>query len=388
MQGRKGTNHSRRRVGEISVFILCTLILSTISGLTPTVKAQSPPQLIISPNIANLAVGGMFSMSVNLTDFPSLYAYQVALKFNGTILNVTSVVFNSTAGAFFGHPYAQVPEPTDMEATPDLVDGLNWIMVGSSLLGDDSVNVVNGVLCVVNFTVIGIGQTNVLIATQKAPVTINQITYFYSNCLDSNLIEHTNFDARGCTVLSGVANAPPIAFFSVTTPSVDNRTFLVLYQNIPPTASSYSVAFQGLISTFNASDSYAPTGNITAYIWDFGDGNITVVNATVPGDAVITHVYHTIGYARMSLTVVSSGDAGSALMESAPEGTLILVDLALQYYDWSWLIYTLFAIAVAFIAISVAKSAILRVRKRRALKTGKILDRDWSSPPQTGTNTT
>ena len=366
------------------------MILLAISGLAPSVAALSVEltrQIVIDPVLAKVTVGDTFMMTVNLTNFPDLYAYQVAIKYSGAILNVSSVVFNSTGGVFYGHTYANLPEPTDMESTPDSVDGLNWIMVGSSLLGDDSVNVVNGVLCVVNFTVIGTGQTNVLIATKKSPVTITSYTFFFSNLLDSNLVQYTDFQTRGCAVLSGVFNVPPVAFFTITTPKVDNATFLLLFQNPPPTASTYSIAWQGLPNVFNASASYAPTGSIIAYIWDFGDGNVTVVNATSPADSVISHVFTKIGYNQMSLTVVSSGTNGSASMDSVPEEMLILVDLALEYYDWNWLIYTLLAIVVAFIAMSVIRSAVWRIRRRRVTQTQKISSVGTAGLPQTGAKT-
>jgi hypothetical protein len=391
MQGQETITRLRRRFREISTLILCGMILLAISGLAPTVAARSTqltPQIVIDPLLAKVTVGDTFMMTVNLTNFQNLFAYQVAIKYSGAILNVTSVVFNSTAGVFYGHTYAQVPEPTDMEAIPDSVDGLNWIMVGSSLLGDDSVNVVNGVLCVVDFTVIGTGQTNVLIATKKTPVTITSYTFFYSNLLDSNIVSTTDFQTRGCAVLSGVFNAPPVAFFTITAPKVDSETFLLLFQNPPPTASAYSVAWQGLPSVFNATASYAPTGSIITYIWNFGDGNVTVVNATSPAAAVITHVFSQIGYNQMSLIVVSSGTNGSASMESVPEEMLILVNMALEYYDWSWLIYTLIAIVVAFIAISVVRSAVQRIRRRRAMQTQKTLSTGPTSLPQTRAKTT
>jgi hypothetical protein len=391
MQGQETITRLRRRFKETSTIILCGLILLAISGLAPIVAARSAqlvPEIVIDPLLAKVTVGDTYMMTVNLTNFQKLYAYQVAIKYSGAILNVTSVVFNSTAGVFYGHPYAQVPEPTDMERTPDAVDGLNWIMVGSSLLGDDSVNVVNGVLCVVNFTVIGTGQTNVLIATKKSPVTITAITFFYSTLLDSNLVPLTDFQTRGCAVLSGVFNAPPVAFFTITPPHVDNQTFLLLFQNPPPWSSSYSIAWQGLPNIFNATASYAPTGNIIAYIWDFGDGNVTVVNATSPADALITHVFNKIGYTHVTLTVVSSGSNGSASIESVPEDTLVLVDLALEYYDWSWLIYTLIAVVVAFMAISVVRSGVGRVRRRRAMQTQKMSSTGTTGLPQTRAKTT
>lgn len=387
MQGRKNTLCPKRRLKEVSLVVLCAMFLCAMSAHASMAEVYATPQILMqlrnqpNPNVANVKLGDTLTMRVNLTDFAGVYAYQVAFKYNGTILNFTSISLNPPGGIFNGHQNYAMPEPKDMEATPDMVDNLNWALVGASLLGEDGVDVTNGVLCEVNFTVIGTGQTNLIIATSSKPVVIDAMTFFSCNVLDTNLMAHSDFVTRGVTVLSGVANSPPIAFFTVSTPPIDNTTFLLLYQN-PPVVANWMVVWIDLPAYFNASNSYAPTGKITAYIWDFGDGNVTVVNATSQADALVTHVYHDVTWLSMSLTVVGEASDGST-MKSDMLTTTILVDMALQYYDWTWLVYTVFGIVGGFLVIATTRSVVRRLRRRRALKTQEILAAERSSVPRT-----
>jgi len=56
--------------------------------------------------------------------------------------------------------------------------------------------------------------------------------------------------------------------------------------------------------TFDASDSYDPDGNITAYEWDFGDGNITKTT-----EEKIKHSYSEAGIYEVTLTVTDNEGA-------------------------------------------------------------------------------
>jgi PKD repeat protein len=263
-------------------------------------------------------------------------------------------------------------------------------MVGASLRGDDSAAVTNGVLTELNFTAVGTGTTTVVLETLTSPAHHYTDTY-YSLLMDSNFIEYDNFAPIGCTVLVGVSRAPPIAVFTITSPPVNNVTELVLHQNIPGDVFLKGIpwarAYIGLPELFNASLSYAPTGNITAYIWDFGDGNTTVVNVTSPASALITHVYDNVTHYFVTLTVVASV-SGSPSMSSQPAVYAVLVDLALPYYNWDWFIYTVFGLIVAAIVISATRSAFRRVRRRNALKKQKMLTAGPSSRPPTSAKPT
>jgi len=53
--------------------------------------------------------------------------------------------------------------------------------------------------------------------------------------------------------------------------------------------------------TFNASTSLAGTGNITEYVWDFGDGNTTVTS-----EPITTYAYSQAGNFTVSLTVINT----------------------------------------------------------------------------------
>jgi PKD repeat protein len=59
-----------------------------------------------------------------------------------------------------------------------------------------------------------------------------------------------------------------------------------------------SIPFAGKPLLFKSS-SYAPDGNITIYIWNFGDGNIISTNSTV-----VKHIFKTTGNYTVTLTVI------------------------------------------------------------------------------------
>ena len=68
---------------------------------------------------------------------------------------------------------------------------------------------------------------------------------------------------------------------------------------------------------FNASASYDPDGNITSYIWNFGDGNIT--ETTEP---IITHSYSSAGNYTVTLTVTDDEGAKITLSKTITITTL------------------------------------------------------------------
>ncbi len=103
-----------------------------------------------------------------MTDVVDLFAWQVALKFNSTVLNLTELWIPED-NVFANHTYVSPPPAFGV----DVVDGLDYVMVGSSLLGSDSVNVSEGVLFKANFTALGNGETPILITTSANPAQIS-----------------------------------------------------------------------------------------------------------------------------------------------------------------------------------------------------------------------
>jgi len=376
MQRLKDAGRSKGRLREracaIAVAILCVMILFGLNVHLPPVSAQPLPEILLSPSVANISINETFTMTVNLTDFSyQLFSYQVVFKYNQTVLNMTGVTFPAN-NVFAGQTVVVLPTPTGV----DSVDGLAFVMPGQSLEGLTAVTVTNNLLFTVNFTAIGTGDATITACTIDNPAhtLMGSITEDeYTIVMDSNLNEYTEFTPTYTTVISGVANAAPIAFFTISSaqPTGGSKE-LLLYGNAPIGASHYLECWIGLPVYFNASGSIAPTGNITEYVWNFGDGNTTVVHATgAPSDSLMTHVYAGVGPFYINLTVVSMGTAGSHSIASLPFTYAVVVGLALPYFDWTPFLYTVAGLVVAVIVISIARSVVQRVRRREKLKSQK-----------------
>lgn len=387
----KPKDATRLRGEEILAVIMCTIILSCLSVGVPMILAQSASQVIMTAQTSNglpsttltVEMGETIILTLNLTDFPYLSAYQAVFKYNGTILDMTSLTF-PTDDVFKGDAYYS-PPPLDTEAAGDTQDFYNYTMAGavSTLPGTGSVAVSNGVLFVANFTVVGIGETTISLATVGVPVHFSTSTW-YTYCIDANSVEYNNFVTTGVTVLSGVTNAKPAASYIVTAQQVDVNGMVLLYASPPGSVGQFASAWKGLPVYFNASNSYAPTGNITEYIWSFGDGNTTTVKVTgTSADWLITHVYGSVGAYFTSLTVVASGSNGSSPLVSEPYPYYVVVSLAVPLYNWSWFIYTVAALVVAAIVISAARSAVRFTRRRRSLKQKTLKAGSSGRPPTT-----
>ena len=387
-QRRKETKGSRRRLGDILAIILCVTILSSLSLGVPMVsEATSTPQILFTSSGANsllVDIGQSFTMTVNLTDFPNLYAYQVVFKYNGTVVNMTRLTYPYD-NVFTGQNYIAMDPPYDTQAKGDTRDHLNFTVTGATLMGEGSVSVSNAALFEATFEVIGVGETTIQTASKDTPAYSFADT-FYTFCQDPNqVIEYNVFVTKGLTILSGVSNAAPVAGFIVIPSEVDPKNNLVLNWNPPTGISSYAVAYANVSVGFNASSSYTPFGHITQYIWNWGDGNVTVVNATSPADSFITHAYSSSGIFYMNLTVVNNG---TPPLQSAPAKYAILVGLTVPLYNWTWFIYTVVVLIGAVIAIAAARSVLKRVRRRREMRRQKMLKAGPSGLSPAGTQTT
>lgn len=182
----------------VSAVIFCAIILSGSSVRMPMILAASTPQILISPSSANLTVGQTFTMTINLTDFPNLFLYQVVFKYNGAVLNLTNLWFPDD-NVFSGQNPVSVWS-NDTEAAGDVVDHLNYTVAGSTLLGNAFVSVSNGVLCEANFTVVGVGQTTIEIATKNDPAHGEGGTW-YTFCEDQSEAESDNFGINTSSIV-------------------------------------------------------------------------------------------------------------------------------------------------------------------------------------------
>jgi len=84
----------------------------------------------------------------------------------------------------------------------------------------------------------------------------------------------------------------------------DTKTLLITIKQAPTASFTYTptTPYVGDTVTFDASSATPSGGNVTNYVWNFGDGSPTV-NQTTP---IITHVYVAAGNYTVSLTIKDS----------------------------------------------------------------------------------
>jgi parallel beta-helix repeat protein len=141
--------------------IVLALFLGTIVWAHFSYAAET--EISLSPTYVEALPGDSFTIDVLVSDVSSLGAWQVAVKYNGTIVNCTSVLIPED-NVFQGKTCVPVPsilnEPT--------VDRYNYTLFGSSLY-TGSVNVSKGLLFRLNFTARTYGSTQLQIATKENP---------------------------------------------------------------------------------------------------------------------------------------------------------------------------------------------------------------------------
>ncbi|MEM3875057.1 MAG: PKD domain-containing protein [Candidatus Bathyarchaeia archaeon] len=332
---------------SVTYIILSTVLVTQFFIMVPLSNAQEGAQMLIEPETLSLRVGDNFTITIIARNLETLYSWQVFLKFNASVVNCTETdVWIPPDNVFSGHR----ANPTDVIFRKDVVDGLDGMGLSCSLQGDDYVSVSEGVLFKVNFTVKAVGSTVIKIATKDDPVKTGQFYTFYSWFCDYYL-EEVPFSSSYCIVVveGSVVNLPPVVRLVVTVPEVDTSKYLVLRGHTPTEALPYTFAFKGYPVIFNASISIDPDGNITSYLWDFGDGNVTETSGPI-----VVHVYGSTGKYYVLLTVFDDGDPPM----NSTYRFIVVVGLLLELFDWSPALYGLGVV----IAVAVVVSVVRRVR--------------------------
>ena len=166
-------------LGAMVILLLGACTCVTLSRVVEATMSVAPAQVTVTP-------GESFTINITVSDVYNLNAWQVALKYNATIVNCTAVWIPEN-DVFANLPSFPVP-PVLNEPT---VDGYSYSQYGN-LLFSGSVNASQGILCRLNFTCQAFGVTYLQIGTQANPINIGSIyfpTPIYSKLLDPDLNE-------------------------------------------------------------------------------------------------------------------------------------------------------------------------------------------------------
>jgi parallel beta-helix repeat protein len=219
------------------ILLLGACTRANISSTGETTMSVAPTQMTVT-------LGESFTITITVSNVSNLNSWQVALKYNATVINCT------TAWIPQNDVFAnQSTFPVISTLNDPTIDGYNYTQVGNLLWnGTGSVNVSQGILCSLNFTSQAYGITHLQIGTAANPIKIGTI-YFPTNVtsflLDPNGLDIPFVALEGnmtsgsptLTIVSapGGTTAPPPGNHSytyganVSVTAIPNATYILNY---------------------------------------------------------------------------------------------------------------------------------------------------------------
>jgi hypothetical protein len=181
------------------VFTICalSLFLAVSSTGAPSGHPDFPAGFIISPLVMRANVSETITLTINITNVQNLYLWCIDLKYNGTMLNLTDI-WIPEENVFKGYKIGTETGEANQ------LDPLNFTDFGGSVVLENRIaSVTNAVCCKVNFTVLGVGQSEVTVALASDPVHIPggfQWSSHYGTYQDSGFEMHFDCTGNICTV--------------------------------------------------------------------------------------------------------------------------------------------------------------------------------------------
>jgi PKD repeat protein len=365
---------------KLVAIMICTSLLLTMSMAINEARGQNEATILIDPNLVQANPGDNFTITINATNVASMGIWQIVLKYNLTVMNVTSMWIPTEN--VFGDPTVYQQQTVQPDYGVDFVDHLGYVGFGNALFSGE-VPVSNGILCKANCTVLGDGQTTILIATRANPAfkSVSQSDAFasflgtWSDQYQQYVDVPQPLRTKSTVMTSGAALSKPIAVLSATATLADNTKYIVIDGHQPPGDTAFLQAYKTYPVTFNASGSYGmmvlengtkviSSAAIGKYHWDFGDGT----NATTD-DPIIVHTYDAVGQCIASIWVEDKGIPPS---DSETVEMNLVVGLVLDYFSWTPLVYAVIAIAVAAAAYYAFRQTRRYQRERRELRARRL----------------
>ena len=200
----------------IIILLLELSVLTSLAQPDETTISIAPAQITVTP-------GQSFTINVTVSKVDNLSTWQLALKYNASIINCTAtwIPQNNVFAS-------QQTIPVLPVLNAPTVDGYNYTFYGLALFSG-STNVTQGILCSLNFTCQTYGAASLQIATASNPVETGSILYpmpQYSFLLDpnGNEISFANQDGlvmNGFQPILTIVSAPD----GTTSPPAGNYSF-------------------------------------------------------------------------------------------------------------------------------------------------------------------
>lgn len=267
---------------------LLFVLLASLFRVGTISQAATEPTISVDPIISYAEVGEHFNVSVKIVEALNIYAWQVHLVFNNTVLEC----INATEGNFL----ATQPE-TDFYKTIDNTGG--YIGFSTSTRGEYPGVNGHGTLGSVEFVVQAEGECVLNITSPLSYL----IEIYPPPVPPGKEPTHKIYPNKEDGLFFNV-KAPPLAEFTYS-PSVPK-----INQTI----------------TFNASASYAtPPLEIVQYEWDFGDD-------TNDTDMIVEHNYTTPGIYTVTLTVIDNA-TGTDLVHTMFNTTTTMPHIWYELYS-------------------------------------------------------
>jgi len=349
---------SLQTLQKLCLISVLTMIIAVAVLPVQVAVAQSGATLLVDPMIIDVIQGDNFTITVNATNVVSLSAWQVSLKYNSSVVNVTALWVPSGLGVF-GTATQIIPEP---DFGVDVIDGYGYVNYGNSLLGD-VVNVTNGILFMANITASIDGDPSIVLATRnnRAHKTQNEYDAFFCQLLD--------LDQREIIFSAKSGSKARAQFVGVSLATVLPGQ-LAITGHTPPGDAEYLHAYKGYPVFFNGSSSYGllalengtrilSNTAIGQYTWILDDQTTITTNTST-----ITHTYNKTGTYVVWLTVQNTDTPPVA---SDPVKLVVVVGLILDTLDWTPFIYGVLALTIAGAVYYTFKETrkYLRTRKER-----------------------
>lgn len=283
-----------------------TLTVTDNDGLTDTTAAtvtiSLPTTLYVYPPVSSAMPGETFTIDIRIADVAYLYAWQVNMSFDPTVLEFVNV----TEGDFL----KSQPEGTvGFSRLDNVTDG--WALFAWTTIGPYQGVNGSGTLATVEFRVLTEGESEIKFETD--PIWIDKD--------GDGEVDEDEWVYMTYLVLQLSRVPPPQFVYIYDFRAVDGYFSNVAIGEPPVAAFSYSPSEPSVDETvtFNASASYDPDGIIAIYFWEFGDGT----NVTTTSFVLVNHVYVDVGTYIVTLTVTDNDNLtdtiASAVTVSSPE---------------------------------------------------------------------